>query len=63
MGLGWSLEAIQLSEDAARILQNEARLTEVMDPLAGSYYVESLTTRSRTPPGRNSTGSSPWEGW
>jgi methylmalonyl-CoA mutase N-terminal domain/subunit len=43
MGLGWSLEAIQLSEDAARILQNEARLTEVMDPLAGSYYVESLT--------------------
>ena len=43
MGLGWSLEAIQLSEDAARILQNEARLTDVMDPLAGSYYVESLT--------------------
>jgi methylmalonyl-CoA mutase N-terminal domain/subunit len=43
IGLGWSLEAIQLSEDAARILQNEARLTEVMDPLAGSYYLESLT--------------------
>ena len=43
LGLGWSLEAIQLSEDAARILQNEARLTEVIDPLAGSYYVESLT--------------------
>ena len=43
LGLGWSLEAIQLSEDAARILQNEARLTDVMDPLAGSYYVESLT--------------------
>jgi len=43
MGLGWSLEAIQLSEDAARILQHEARLSDVMDPLAGSYYVESLT--------------------
>jgi methylmalonyl-CoA mutase N-terminal domain/subunit len=43
MGLGWSLEAIQLSEDAARILQHEARLADVMDPLAGSYYVESLT--------------------
>lgn len=43
MGLGWSLEAIQLSEDAARILQHEARLVEVIDPLAGSYYVESLT--------------------
>ena len=43
LGLGWSLEAIQLSEDAARILQHEARLADVMDPLAGSYYVESLT--------------------
>ena len=43
LGLGWSMEAIQLSEDAVRILQNEARLTEVIDPLAGSYYVESLT--------------------
>jgi methylmalonyl-CoA mutase N-terminal domain/subunit len=43
MGLGWSLEAIQLSEDAARILQHEARLVDVMDPLAGSYYIESLT--------------------
>lgn len=43
LGLGWSMEAIQLSEDATRILQYEARLTEVIDPLAGSYYVESLT--------------------
>ena len=46
LGLGWSLEAIQLSEDAVRILQNEARLTEVIDPLAGSYYVESLTDQT-----------------
>jgi len=45
MGLGWSLEAIQLSEDAARILQHEAHLVDVMDPLAGSYYVESLTNQ------------------
>jgi methylmalonyl-CoA mutase N-terminal domain/subunit len=44
LGLGWSLEAIQLSEDAARILQHEARLVDVVDPLAGSYYIESLTT-------------------
>ena len=43
LGLGWSLEAIQLTEDAGRILQYEARLTDVMDPLAGSYYMESLT--------------------
>jgi methylmalonyl-CoA mutase N-terminal domain/subunit len=45
MGLGWSLEAIQLSEDAARILQHEAHLVEVTDPLAGSYYMESLTNQ------------------
>jgi methylmalonyl-CoA mutase, N-terminal domain len=43
LGLGWSLEASQLSQDGFRILQYEAKLTEVMDPLAGSYYIESLT--------------------
>ena len=43
LGLGWSLEASQLSEDASRILQYEAKLTAVSDPLAGSYYVEHLT--------------------
>jgi methylmalonyl-CoA mutase N-terminal domain/subunit len=43
LGLGWSHEGMQLSEDAARILMYEARLTEVRDPFAGSYYVESLT--------------------
>ncbi len=43
LGLGWSLEACQLSEDASRILQHEARLVDVTDPLAGSYYVEALT--------------------
>jgi methylmalonyl-CoA mutase N-terminal domain/subunit len=43
LGLGWSIEAQQLSEDAARILQYEAKLTEVTDPLAGSYYIEALT--------------------
>ena len=43
LGLGWSREGMQLSEDAARILMYEAKLTEVRDPLAGSYYVEALT--------------------
>ena len=41
--LGHSLEAMQLAEDAAKILVYEARLSDVIDPLAGSYYVESLT--------------------
>ena len=43
LGLGHSYEASQLSLDAARIMQHEARLGTVIDPLAGSYYVESLT--------------------
>jgi len=43
LGLGWSLEAIQLTEDAQRILQYEAKICEVMDPFAGSYFMESLT--------------------
>lgn len=43
--LGPSLEAQQLNLDAARILQYEARLTEVTDPFAGSYYIESLTDK------------------
>jgi methylmalonyl-CoA mutase N-terminal domain/subunit len=48
LGLGWSREAMQLSEDAARIVQLEAKLGEVRDPLAGSYYVESLTDEIET---------------
>jgi methylmalonyl-CoA mutase N-terminal domain/subunit len=43
LGLGWSREALQLNEDARRIIQYEAQLCDVLDPLAGSYYVESLT--------------------
>lgn len=43
MGLGWSLEASQLSRDATRILRFESKLGEVLDPLAGSYYVEAIT--------------------
>ncbi|MFC2006521.1 methylmalonyl-CoA mutase, partial [Chloroflexota bacterium] len=43
LGLGHSLEAHQLNLDAMRVILFEARLGEVLDPLAGSYYVESLT--------------------
>jgi methylmalonyl-CoA mutase N-terminal domain/subunit len=43
LGLGWSLEANQLSEDGMRILQHEAKICEVIDPFAGSYFMESLT--------------------
>jgi methylmalonyl-CoA mutase N-terminal domain/subunit len=46
LGLGHSLEAMQLQEDAARIIMYEARLCDVTDPLAGSYYVESLTDQA-----------------
>jgi len=43
MGLGHSLEAQQLGHDAARILIYEAKLGEVLDPWAGSYFMETLT--------------------
>ncbi len=43
LGLGHSLEGWQLNIDAMRVLMHEAKLCEVADPLAGSYYVESLT--------------------
>jgi len=43
LGLGHSYEATQLSLDAARIMRYEAKLGQVIDPLSGSYYVESLT--------------------
>ena len=43
LGLGHSLEGWQLNVDAMRIMTLEAKLCEVTDPLAGSYYVESLT--------------------
>lgn len=42
-GLGHSYESTQMHRDATRILQLEARLGQVVDPLAGSYFVESLT--------------------
>ncbi len=42
-GLGHTYESRQLSGDATRILRFEAKLGEVQDPLAGSYFVESLT--------------------
>jgi len=43
LGLGHSLEAQQLSYDALRILLYEAKLGEIRDPWAGSYFMESLT--------------------
>lgn len=43
LGLGWSLEALQLAQDAGRIITCEARLLEYTDPFAGSYCMEALT--------------------
>ncbi|MFH1484466.1 MAG: methylmalonyl-CoA mutase family protein [Chloroflexota bacterium] len=45
LGLGYSLEGRQLMRDAERIIRYEAKLCEVIDPLAGSYYVEALTDK------------------
>ncbi|MGA3085674.1 MAG: methylmalonyl-CoA mutase family protein [Thermodesulfobacteriota bacterium] len=43
LGLGWSREAQQLSQDVSRILTCEAKLLEVEDPFAGSYCMEAKT--------------------
>jgi len=43
LGLGHSLEAQQLAHDGTRILIYEAKVGEVLDPWAGSYFMESLT--------------------
>lgn len=48
LGLGHSLEAQQLGHDATRILIYEARLGEIIDPWAGSYFMESLTDKIET---------------
>ncbi len=43
LGLGHSLEAVQLNLDATRILTYEAKVADVNDPWAGSYMMEALT--------------------
>ncbi|MBW2560227.1 MAG: methylmalonyl-CoA mutase, partial [Deltaproteobacteria bacterium] len=43
LGLGWSMEARQLAQDAIRILAFEGKLLEYQDPFAGSYCMEALT--------------------
>ena len=43
LGLGHSIEAVQLNLDATRILTHEAKIADVNDPWAGSYFMESQT--------------------
>ena len=43
LGLGHSLEAMQLQTDATRIMIYEAKVADVNDPWAGSYFMEQLT--------------------
>ncbi|HOJ13525.1 MAG TPA: methylmalonyl-CoA mutase family protein, partial [Deltaproteobacteria bacterium] len=45
LGLGHSQEAVQLQIDATRILIYEAKVADVCDPWAGSYFMESLTDK------------------
>ncbi len=46
LGLGHSQEATQLQLDGTRVLMYETGLTDVNDPWAGSYFMESLTDRT-----------------
>lgn len=43
LGLGHSIEAQQIQRDIARIMEFEVGVTEHLDPLKGSYVIESLT--------------------
>ncbi len=43
LGLGHSQEAVQLQLDATRIMIYEAKVADVCDPWAGSYFMEFLT--------------------
>ncbi len=43
LGLGHSIEATQMQLDATRVLMYETGITDVVDPWAGSYFMESLT--------------------
>ena len=43
LGLGHSPEAEEIARDATRIIFHEAKAGDVVDPLAGSYFVEALT--------------------
>jgi methylmalonyl-CoA mutase N-terminal domain/subunit len=43
LGLGHSIEAQQIRRDLERILHYEARITDYIDPFAGSYVIERLT--------------------
>lgn len=45
MGLGHSLEAQQIQTDATRVILMESGVTDVADPWAGSYFMESLTDK------------------
>lgn len=45
LGLGHSMEALQLQVDATRILIYEAKLGDVNDPWAGSYFMEAMTDK------------------
>ncbi|MFP4446447.1 MAG: methylmalonyl-CoA mutase family protein [Desulfosudaceae bacterium] len=48
LGLGHSQEAVQLQLDATRIMIYEAKVADVNDPWAGSYFMESLTDQIET---------------
>ncbi len=48
LGLGHSQEAVQLQLDATRIMIYEAKVADVNDPWAGSYFMESLTDEIET---------------
>ena len=52
----------RIARNTQLILQNETQVTRVVDPLGGSYYVESLTILLRSQHKPSSTTSKRWAG-
>jgi len=56
-------EAVKLALRTQQIIAHESEVTDTVDPLGGSYYVESLTNRLEEGPASTSENSTRWAAW
>ena len=56
-------EAVRVALRTQQIIAHETGVTNTIDPLGGSYFVESLTDRWRRPPTATSPRSTSWAAW
>jgi len=64
MSLGTATEfAATIALRTQQIIAHETGVTNTVDPLGGSYFVETLTTKSSMERGNTSRESTPWAAW